>query len=275
MAVGLKDLKCTRAAEGPLDVDHRRLAERGGDIEVVSERGLDYLPLDRAVERHVDLLPLVVLSQVDKRVLFGELAKRDSQPIPVAGITRHDSGLQSRGRELKASVVLCLPDSIPDLGLGKTPEHANLAGADSLPLDCRPSLEDSNRGHLVVEAGSEPEPIAHMHGSGEHADVGDLLRSAAAFDLEDTAGQGSVSVTIRGRQELRDTCYQPRDARSSDRLAEEDGIHLTAPRLLREFRAELVIRNPRLVLHVRGQQSVVVLSQQLSQASFELSVVRS
>src|SRR5499427_7147603 len=134
MPVGLEDLKGTRAAEGSLDVD-RRLAERGGDIEIVSERGLDYLFLDSAVERHVDLLPLVVLPQVDKRVLFGELAKCDSQPIPVAGITGHDSGLQGRGRELKARVVLCLSDLIPDLGLGKTPEHANLAGADSLPLD--------------------------------------------------------------------------------------------------------------------------------------------
>src|SRR5690348_12482980 len=173
MAVGLQDLNGTRAAEGPLDADHRRLAERGGDIEIVSERGLDYLFLDSAVERHVDLLPLVVLSQVDKRVLFGELAKCDSQPIPVAGITRHDGGLQGGGRELKASVVVCLPDSIPDPGLGKTPEHTDLAGADSLPLDCRPSLEYSNRGHLAVEAGSELEPIAHMHGSREHADVGD------------------------------------------------------------------------------------------------------
>jgi hypothetical protein len=177
MPVGLQDLKGTRAAEGPLDADHRRLAERGGDIEIVSERGLDYLFLDSAVERHIDLLPLVVLSQVDKRILFGELAECDSQPIPIAGITRHDGGLQGRGRELKASVVLCLPDSIPDLGLGQTPEHADLAGADSLPLDCRPSLEDSDRGHLVVEAGCEMEPIAHMHGSREDANVGDLLRS--------------------------------------------------------------------------------------------------
>ena len=140
------------------------------------------------------------MSQVDERILFGELAKCDSQPIPIAGITRHDGGLQGRRRELKASVVVCLPDSIPDPGLGKTPEPADLAGADSLPLDCRPSLEDSNRRHLVVGAGSELEPIAQMHGSREHADVGDLLRSAAAFDLEDTAGQGSVRVTVRGRQ---------------------------------------------------------------------------
>src|SRR5215472_8811137 len=250
MPVGLQDLKGTRVAEGPFDVDHRRLTERGGDIEIVSERGLDYLFLDGAVERHVDLLPLVVLSQVDKRVLFGELAKCDSQPIPVAGITRHDGGLQGGGRELKAGVVLYLSDLIPDLGLGKTPEHANLAGADSLPLDCRPSLEDSNRGHLVVEAGSELEPIAHMHGSGEHADVGDLLRSAAAFDLEDTAGQWSVRDTVRGSQQLGDARHELRDARSSDRRAEEDGIYLPAPCLLREFRAEVVIRNSRLGLHI-------------------------
>src|SRR2546430_7804068 len=200
MPVGLQDLKGTRAAEGPLDVDHRRLAERGGDIEIVSERGLYYLFLDSAVERHIDLLPLVVLSQIDDRILFGELAKRDSQPIPIAGITRHDGGLQGRGREPKASVVVRLPDSIPDPGLGQTPEHADLAGADSLPVYCRPSLEDSDRRHLVVEAGSELEPIAHMHGSREHPDVGDLLRSAAALDLEDTAGQRSVRVAVRGRQ---------------------------------------------------------------------------
>src|SRR5450755_1752484 len=116
MAVGLQDLKGTRAAEGPLDVDHRCLAERGGDIEIVSERGLDYLLLDSAVERYIDFLPLVVLSQIDERILFGELAKCDSQPIPVAGITWHDGGLQRRRRELKADVASCLPDSIPDPG---------------------------------------------------------------------------------------------------------------------------------------------------------------
>src|SRR2546429_2106540 len=200
MPVGLQDLKGTRAAEWPFDVDHCRLAERGGEIEIVSKRGLDYLFLDSAIKRHVDLLPLVVLSQVDERILFGELAKCDSQPIPIAGITRHDGGLQGRRRELKASVVVCLPDSIPDLGLGQTPEHADLAGADSLLLVGRPSLEDSNRGHLVAEAGCEVEPIAYVHGSREDADIGDLLRSAAAFDLEDTARQGSVRFTVRSRQ---------------------------------------------------------------------------
>src|SRR5215831_20479087 len=224
MAVGLEDLQGARAAEGPLDVDHRRLAERGGDIEIVSERGLDYLFLDRAVERHVDLLPLVILPHVDERILLGELAKRDPKPVAVAGITRHDGGLQRRRSELKAGVAAGpIADPVADPGLAQTPELADLAGADGWPLDGWPSLEDSDRGHLAVEARSEPEPVAHVHGAREHADVGDLLRAAAAFDLEDAAGQEPVRVTVRRRQQLGDTGHQRRDARSGDRRAEEDG----------------------------------------------------
>jgi hypothetical protein len=90
MAVGLQDLHGAPAAEGPLDADHRGLAERGGHTEIVGERGLDDLLLDGPVERHVDLLPLVVLAQVDERILFGELAEGDAQPVPVPRITRHD-----------------------------------------------------------------------------------------------------------------------------------------------------------------------------------------
>lgn len=37
-----------------------------------------------------------------------------------------------------------------------------------------------------------------MHGSGEHPDVGDLLRPAAPFDLEDPPGQGSSSIRPSG-----------------------------------------------------------------------------
>ena len=64
MVVGGKDLERARGASWPLDIDRRGLAERDLEAEVVGEYGPDDLLLDLAVERHVYLLPLVVMIEV-------------------------------------------------------------------------------------------------------------------------------------------------------------------------------------------------------------------
>ena len=76
--VGMEELDRRAAADRPLDVDRRRLAERDLDAELVCERRLDDLLLDVAVERDGDLAARVVLPDVDQRILLGELRERDA-----------------------------------------------------------------------------------------------------------------------------------------------------------------------------------------------------
>ena len=70
------------------------------DAEVVAQRRLDDLLLDLAVERDRDLLPRVVLPDVDQRVLLGELRERDAQPRPCRRGRGDDDRLQRRRGEL-------------------------------------------------------------------------------------------------------------------------------------------------------------------------------
>ena len=60
------ELDGSTGADRPLDADHRRLVEVDIDAEVVCERRLDHLLLHLAVERDGDLLPQLVLAQVDQ-----------------------------------------------------------------------------------------------------------------------------------------------------------------------------------------------------------------
>ena len=73
------------AGPGSFDADRRRFAELDLDAVVVRERRLDDFLLHFAVERDEDLLPDIVLPQVDQRVLLGELIERDAQRALVGG----------------------------------------------------------------------------------------------------------------------------------------------------------------------------------------------
>jgi hypothetical protein len=57
----VEDLGGRAGADGPFDVDGRRLAEGDVDAEVVRQRCLDDLLLYLTVERDGDLLPKIVL----------------------------------------------------------------------------------------------------------------------------------------------------------------------------------------------------------------------
>ena len=77
------DLDRLAGADRALDADRGRLAERDVDAVVVGERRLDDLLLHLAVERDASSC-VVVLAQVDQRVLLGELGERDVQRAAVA-----------------------------------------------------------------------------------------------------------------------------------------------------------------------------------------------
>ena len=66
------------------DVDRRRLVELDVDAVVIGERRLDDLLLHLAVEDG-ELVPLVVLPDLDQRVLLGELRERDWSLAPSSG----------------------------------------------------------------------------------------------------------------------------------------------------------------------------------------------
>ena len=72
---GRDDLLGLPHLAGALDADGRRLAELGGDAVVALERRPDDFLLDVAVERDGDLVTMVVLADVDERILLGELGE--------------------------------------------------------------------------------------------------------------------------------------------------------------------------------------------------------
>ena len=75
----MQELDRLAHAGRPLDADRRRLAEGDVEAEVARQRRLDHLLLDLAVERDGELLAVVVLADVDQRVLLGELRERDAE----------------------------------------------------------------------------------------------------------------------------------------------------------------------------------------------------
>ena len=117
------------------------------DAEVVGQRRLDDLLLHLAVERHGDLLPDVVLPQVDQRVLLGELGERGVQRALVgrAGRARRRSPA-SAGRSGAPPASACGPsDRVADPDVAEPPELADLPGRDRRALDGRAAVEDADR----------------------------------------------------------------------------------------------------------------------------------
>jgi hypothetical protein len=172
----------------------------------------------------------------------------------------------------EGAVSAPLPDSVADLDLAKTPELADLACRHRWTLHSGAVLEDGHGSHLVRQVGAERQPVASAHGAREHSDVSDLLATSATFDLEDAARDGTVSIPRGRREQLGEARHQCIHARSGDRRAGEDGIHQGAPGLNGQLIAEAAIGDGRLVLHVRGQQTLVALGQDLRQPGPEPGV---
>ena len=101
------------------------------EAEVVGQRRLDDLLLHLAVERDEQLLPHVVLAQVDQRVLLGELGQRGVQRARSAGAAGHDHRLQRRRREVVAAPRPRRGDAdrVADPDVAEAPQLADLPGA--------------------------------------------------------------------------------------------------------------------------------------------------
>src|ERR1700735_646738 len=95
---------------------------------------------------------------------------------------------------MRRAVSSGLPDPIADPDLAETPELADLARRHGSTPHRGSGLEDGHGSHLVRQVGAEPQPVASVHGSREHANVSDLLAAAVTLDLEDAARDGTVRV---------------------------------------------------------------------------------
>src|SRR5439155_4662112 len=124
-------------AAGPPDADGRRLAKADLEAVLLGERGLTDLLLHLAVQRHRELLPCVVLTDVDQRVLLRELRERCSQRTSLRRVARLDDRLERRRCEVVLDGAMRFADRVADLDLGQPPELADLARRDRLPRDRR------------------------------------------------------------------------------------------------------------------------------------------
>src|SRR5215218_3539197 len=88
--------------DGPLDANRRRFTELDLEVVIVRQRRSDDLFLHLTVERDVQFLAYVVLSQVDQRVLLGELGERDVQRALISGSAGNDNRFKSRRGEMVA-----------------------------------------------------------------------------------------------------------------------------------------------------------------------------
>ena len=138
-------------ADRPLDADRRRLAEVDLEAEVVGQRRLDDLLLHLAVERDGDLLPSVVLPQVDQRVLLGELGERDVERAPVGRAAGDDDRLQGRRGEVVA-LRPAAPATAERSPIWMSPRPQSLPicpAVTDATLDGRAPVEDADRGDLA------------------------------------------------------------------------------------------------------------------------------
>src|SRR5215211_7305534 len=100
-------------ADGPLDANRRRFTELDLEVVIVRQRRSDDLFLHLTVERDVQFLAYVVLSQVDQRVLLGELGERDVQRALVGGAKWWRSGVV-RGSPIASPIRTSpRPQSLP------------------------------------------------------------------------------------------------------------------------------------------------------------------
>ena len=123
-------------AGGPLDADHRRLAEPDLEAEVVGQRRLDDLLLHLAVERHDSSWR----TSSWRRLISGSCSASWASAAcsaPFSARPRgHDDRLQRRrGEVVLIAVAAVHADLVADPDAAETPDLGDLAGGDRRALD--------------------------------------------------------------------------------------------------------------------------------------------
>ena len=259
-------------ADESLDADRRRLAELDVDAEVGRQRLLDDLLLHLAVEREEQLLPDVVLPQVDQRILLGELRERDVQRALLAGVERNDGRLQRRRSEVVLRGARDAPIASPIL-ISPRPQTFPISRAPTnRARTAEPLIEDADGGHLALVL-ADLQTVSHAQRAREHPDVGDPLARLAPLDLEDGARGGpSASPSAAGSS----SAMPPISTSTPAPVIAEPkntGCTSAALRLRRKLRAKPVVRDA-LVLDVRVEDRLVALGERLGEPVPERGAAR-
>ena len=173
------------------------------DAVLVGQRRLDDLLLHLAVERDGELLPDVVLAQVDQRVLLGQLVERDVQRARSAGGAGSTTVSSVGGAKwCSAAPARGVPIASP-IRTSPSPHTLPIRPAATDVAGTVAAVEDADRGDLALAVAAQREPVAGAHRPGEHPDVRDLLAGRAALDLEDGARDRAVGVALAPRAAAR------------------------------------------------------------------------
>ena len=241
MGLGADDLLGLADPRRALDAHDRGLAEVGGDAVVALERRLDDLLLDLAVERDGDLVPVVVLADVDERILLGELAEGRPQAAGLLGSQREHDGLERRPREARRLGLARgrFADRVADPDRTEAADRRHLPRHEHVAPRRAGGREYLDRRRLRLLPSPDADALARPQRAGEQADVGDALACRRALDLEHAAGDRRLGIAASAREELVDAGEQRVDPVAGRRRPEEHRVDPALPRLRRELLAQV------------------------------------
>jgi hypothetical protein len=137
-------------------------------------------------------LVAVTGSDIDQRILLGELFQRRSQGNVILAADGEDRRLECRWRKVMwRGGDGQAADGVTDPDPGQAPKLADFAGAHRMTPDPGTLVEDAYRRHLVPAV---PGPITYPQCAGKHSYVSDFLARITAFDFENAPAHGSVDV---------------------------------------------------------------------------------
>ena len=270
MFVWVLERMTSSASPGPsgtLDAHDGRLAEVRGDPVVAFERRLDDLLLDLPVQRHRDLVPMVVLADVDERVLLGELGEGRAEAAGLVGPDRVHDGLERRPREPGRLLLTGWrrPDRVADPHRAEPADRRHLTRRERVPPRRSGGREHLDRRRLRLVAAADAHALPRPQRSGEQADVRDALARGGSLDLEHAARDIRFGIPLRAGEQLNDAGEKGVDPLAHRRRSEVHGMHPALPRLGCERLPKACGRQRALVTDERSEDGLVVLGEDLRQ----------
>ena len=155
-------------------------------------------------------MAVVVLADIDERILLGELAQRRAERPSLVLAQRQDHGLQRRTREAGGDLLARRwdADGIADADRTEPTNGRHLARQEQVAPGCAGRGEHLDSGRLRVLAAADAHTLPRAERPREQAHVGDPLAGGGSLDLEHAAGDLGVRIARGGRQQLVDAFEQ-------------------------------------------------------------------